>query len=118
PPVQPAAPPLEPAAVTTRYRLAMQESPLPADCPAAPAWSGGVIVLGDGRVAEALESRLKRERATVHRLSPGAGLEAVLAEVERICAAGPAPHLFLTTARDGQKLDCDDETHYRRLRDE
>ncbi|HEX4142344.1 MAG TPA: SDR family NAD(P)-dependent oxidoreductase [Pirellulales bacterium] len=111
----PALLPTEP--VTSRFSLEMREAPLPPGTPTEPAWTGQAIVLGTGATAEALRHLLERSGASVQMLVPGNDAEAVLAELEAICSHGPAPHLFLTTARDCPPIDpyhieLWDEQHY------
>jgi len=101
---EPAVPPLSASAVTTRYVLEMREAPLRAAA-RVPAWSGAAIVLGNDDVALALTDRLEASGVVVHPLDADAPLESLLADVERIAAAGPAPHLFITTANDALSGD-------------
>jgi NAD(P)-dependent dehydrogenase (short-subunit alcohol dehydrogenase family)/acyl carrier protein len=89
-----------PPRVTSRFVLDMQAAPLPPGAATEFTFTGAAIIEGDGETAAALEKLLRARQVVVHRLSPQADLAATLAEIERICSAGPAPHLFLTSARD------------------
>ncbi|HEY1784090.1 MAG TPA: KR domain-containing protein [Pirellulales bacterium] len=91
--------------ITSRFSLEMREAPLPPGTAAKPTWTGQAIILGTGPTAEALRHRLERSGVAVHMLEPTGDADAVVAEVEAICGRGPAPHLFLTTARDCGPID-------------
>jgi len=90
----------EPASrVMKRFVLRVSEAPLPADRPAAPAWQGAAIILGNNRRTEALEAAIERSGGTVHHLLVSRPEDAV-ARLEQLWQAGAAPHLFITTACD------------------
>ncbi|TWT34283.1 type I polyketide synthase [Blastopirellula retiformator] len=97
------ATPLAPANVTARFELEMCESPLPSTAPNQPVFEGAAIVLGSGETAAALIEQLQQQGVTAYQIADAADLENAVAQVEAICAAGPAPHLFMTTARDERK---------------
>ena len=65
-------------------------------------------MLGDGPTAAALVARLECSGVAIHSLPTG-DIDDVLARLEQIVAAGPAPHLFITTARDAADADPRDE---------
>ncbi|MFI4876048.1 MAG: hypothetical protein ACIALR_11940, partial [Blastopirellula sp. JB062] len=94
------AAPLTQPQVTARFELEMRESSLPPTTSQAPLWQGAAIVLGAGETAITLIGRLQQTGATVYQIADARDLESAVAQVEAICAAGPAPHLFITTARD------------------
>ncbi|EAQ79138.1 type I polyketide synthase [Blastopirellula marina] len=94
-----AATPLAQPHVTARFELEMCDSPLSASS-MTPVFHGAAIVLGDGETAAALIEQLQQASVTVYQIADASNLESAVAQVESICAAGPAPHLFVTTARD------------------
>ena len=94
--------------ITARFSLEMREAPLSPGTPAEPAWTGQAIVLGSGATAAAIRRRLEKSGVVVHTLAPEGDADTVLSELADICGRGPAPHLFLTTARDCPPIDPDD----------
>ena len=98
-------PPLPPESICRRYTMEMREAPLPPGLPAEPAWSGAAIVLGSNPTAEALVARLQRSGVVVYALTADGDVDVLVGHIQQIAAAGPAPHLFLTTGRDGLPLD-------------
>ncbi len=68
-----------------------------------------------GRSAAAIA---KSAGVRVHTLSISGDVDAVVAQVAQICQAGPAPHLFITTASDGLPIDPTDEVSWARQRHE
>jgi 3-hydroxymyristoyl/3-hydroxydecanoyl-(acyl carrier protein) dehydratase len=85
--------------VVQRHVLRMAEAPLTAG-QADPKWAGAVLILGQNKVAEALKARLTKEGAQVTLIANTGDLDATIAAVDAAWANGPAPHLFITTARD------------------
>jgi len=72
-----------------------------ADVPRRPlAFGGPVWILGECPEALALLRRIEAQGAAVHRVGIGPEPGPVLAELERLWSAQPAPHLFLFTARE------------------
>ena len=106
------------ASVTSRFVLEMRDAPLSGPIAAAPNWSGAAIVFGSDRVADALRRLLEHSGVRVHCLAPDADLDTLFSELERICAAGSAPHLFITTGRDALPTDPYDEQLWSRRRHE
>ncbi len=102
--------------VCQRFSFEMREAPLAADVPAQPVWSGAAIVVGAGPTSDALIAGLQGAGVVVHAIGPETDIDAALAAVERICAASPAPHLFITTARDGAPIDFADQDAWSRER--
>ncbi|PQO44279.1 type I polyketide synthase [Blastopirellula marina] len=94
------ATPLAEPNVTARFELEMVESPIPATASQAPTFAGAAIVLGGGETAAALIEKLQAAGVTTYQIADAADLDTAVAQVEAICAVGPAPHLFITTARD------------------
>lgn len=88
----PASPPPSP---TNRFVLRMVPAEQPEGFPARPGFHGGAAILGDNPVARALQAELQAQGVVVHRL----GAEAP-AELERLWADGPLPHLFLASPHD------------------
>ncbi len=130
PPGQPACSPADPArraadesfpalpaaSVCQRFSIAMREAPLAFGLPSEPTWTGSAIVLGANPTADALVEGLQRAGVTVYAIAPDGDVDAALDQVQQICAAGPAPHLFITTARDGAAIDFDHEDLWLRER--
>ncbi len=98
--------------VCQRFSFEMRPAPLAADVPAQPAWGGAAIVLGSGPTADALIAAMQAAGVTVYAISPDADLDTALRKLEEICAAGPAPHLFIT---DGPRCGADRLRPCRRL---
>ncbi len=116
---QPAGQPLPPPSandVCQRFSIEMREAPLPPGLPAEPTWSGAAIVLGANPTTNALVAGLQRSGVTVYALAAEADIDTLVGQVEQICAAGPAPHLFITTPRDGAPIDFDHEDLWLRER--
>jgi len=93
--------PLAPPKVTARFELEMRDAPLSASATTNMAWQGAAIVLGSGETADAILAKLQAEGVTAYHVADAMNLEAAVSQVEAICQAGPAPHLFITTGRDG-----------------
>ncbi len=75
----------------------------PADAPGRPvALAGPAWILGDCPEALALARRIEAQGGVAHRIAGGPEPGPVLAELERLWSAQPAPHLFLFTAREPQ----------------
>ncbi len=83
-----------------RHVMRVSAVALPAGSPEMPTLHGSVLILGESKVGEAMKARLQAAGATVHQLPIGADIDATLAELNRLWAIAPAPHLFLTTARE------------------
>jgi acyl transferase domain-containing protein/NADP-dependent 3-hydroxy acid dehydrogenase YdfG len=113
-----AAPQLPAAAVTSRFAMEMRDAPLGADVPVEPIWSGSAIVLGDDRLADTLQTRLEQSGLEVHRISPAQDLDTVVVEIERVASSQPAPHLFITSGRQGLPIDPLDDRLWSRRRHE
>jgi acyl transferase domain-containing protein/3-hydroxymyristoyl/3-hydroxydecanoyl-(acyl carrier protein) dehydratase len=78
---------------------AVPRGPQPSD------WAGAAVILGENRLAVALESQLRQAGVPhVHRFPSSNDPAATIAALQRVWATGPAPHLFLTTARDDGAL--------------
>jgi acyl transferase domain-containing protein/NAD(P)-dependent dehydrogenase (short-subunit alcohol dehydrogenase family)/acyl carrier protein/3-hydroxymyristoyl/3-hydroxydecanoyl-(acyl carrier protein) dehydratase len=92
--------PPEDQRVVQRHVLRIAEAPLAPKAPAQPAWTGPIILLGQNKLATALRERLQAAGQVVHGLATTGDVDATLAEFERLWQQGPAPHLFLTSARD------------------
>ena len=74
-----------------------------------PEWNGDALLLGDNPVAAALADRLRAQGVTPHVVAVSRDPAETVAAVERACAAGPCPHLFLLTAHDdGAAVASDD----------
>ncbi|MCC9607890.1 SDR family NAD(P)-dependent oxidoreductase [Blastopirellula sp. JC732] len=97
------ATPLAPANVTARFELEMCDSPLAQTAPTSMVYEGAAIVLGSGETAAALIEQLQQAGVTVYQIADASDIDSAVAQIEAICAAGPAPHLFMTTARDERK---------------
>ncbi|PQO27337.1 hypothetical protein C5Y96_17490 [Blastopirellula marina] len=93
--------PLTPPKVTARFEMEMRDAPLPASAVASMAWQGAAIVLGAGPMADALLANLTEAGVVAFQIADSLDLDAAASQVEAICEAGPAPHLFITTGRDG-----------------
>ncbi|QDU76346.1 Mycocerosic acid synthase [Bremerella volcania] len=93
--------PLTPPNVTARFEMEMRDAPLSASAVARMTWHGAAIVLGSGQMADALLAKLRDSGVVVHHVADAMNLDAAVSQVEAICEAGPAPHLFITTGRDG-----------------
>jgi hypothetical protein len=76
------------------------EEALPANVPETPTLNGPVLLLGDTVVGEELKTKLTAQGATVHVLPHSADVDAAVAELNRIWAIAPAPHLIISTARE------------------
>lgn len=94
--------PPEDQRVVQRHVLRMVEAPLASTGTARPAWAGPIILLGQNKLATALRERLQAAGQVVHGLATTGDVDATLAEFERLWQQGPAPHLFLTSARDAE----------------
>ncbi|MBI1246282.1 SDR family NAD(P)-dependent oxidoreductase [bacterium] len=92
--------PLAEPKVAARFELEMREAPLAADAATSMAWQGAAIVLGSGDTATALLAKLAACGVTAYQIADATDLDQAIAQVEAICQNGPAPHLFITTARD------------------
>ncbi len=115
---QPAVADLPASPVTNRFVLEMRDAPLTGDHRAEPTWTGAAIVLGQNALAETLRLRLRQAGVETHILPLADDVAEVLAALERICQTGPAPHLFITTGRDGLPNDLDNSTSWARRRHE
>jgi len=93
--------PLAPPKVTARFELEMRDAPLSTSAATNMTWQGAAVVLGAGPTADALLEKLRQSGVEVHHIADAMNLEATVSQVEAICQAGPAPHLFITTGRDG-----------------
>lgn len=85
------------AEVASRYVVRLESADVPGRLAAlwGPAW-----ILGDCPEALALARRIEAQGGVVHRVAVGGEPGPVLAELERLWSAQPAPHLFLFTARE------------------
>jgi acyl transferase domain-containing protein/acyl carrier protein/NAD(P)-dependent dehydrogenase (short-subunit alcohol dehydrogenase family) len=104
-----AMPALSAPQVTDRFVLEMRDAPLSGGAATEPTWNGPALILGCGPTTDALRSRLQSAGVQVYELSLARDIDRVVAELEQICAAGPVPHLFITTGRDGAPIDIYDE---------
>ncbi|MBA2117371.1 type I polyketide synthase [Bremerella alba] len=93
--------PLTSPKVTARFELEMRDAPLSASVPTSMTWQGAAIVLGSGKTASAILAKLQEHGVVVHHIADALDLDAAVSQVAQICEAGPAPHLFITTGRDG-----------------
>ncbi|MCR4413720.1 MAG: SDR family NAD(P)-dependent oxidoreductase, partial [Thermoguttaceae bacterium] len=90
--------------VARRYVPRLEEAPVP---DGALRLSGPALILGDGPEAQALHAHIVRQGRPVHRLPSGDDPRAAVAELERLWAIEPAPHLFLLTAREREAAGTD-----------
>ena len=93
--------PLTPPNVTARFEIEMRDAPLSASVDTRMEWQGAAIVLGSGETADALLAKLSASGATAYHIADSMNLDAAVSQVEAICQAGPARHLFITSGRDG-----------------
>lgn len=102
----------------SRFILRMVDAPLPEGTAENPVLHGPVLILGANPDAEALEERLTGLGATVYRLGVYDDDGQTLDELEAVWQQGPAPHLFLMTARDQDAaVNCDDPAAWRLRQD-
>jgi acyl transferase domain-containing protein len=87
------------SSITSRFVLRMQARPHRQRRDARPQWAGKALILGDNPAASLLARRLKRDGVQVERL-PGHDPQAAVTALEQSWRSGPAPHLFLLSARD------------------
>jgi acyl carrier protein/3-hydroxymyristoyl/3-hydroxydecanoyl-(acyl carrier protein) dehydratase len=89
--------PAEATRAVQRHVLRMSEAPLSGAAPALK-FAGAVLVLGQNKLTDALRTQLQAAGATVHVLTGDA--DAAVAELDKLWKQQPAPHLFVTTARE------------------
>ena len=83
-----------------------------------PEWHGDALLLGDNPVAAVLAERLRKQGVTPHVVAVRRDAAETVAAVERACAGGPCPHLFLLTAHDaGAAVASDDAAGLAERRD-
>ncbi len=104
--------------VAQRCSLEMREAPLRADAPIEPKWHGPAILLGTNATSDALRQRLQQAGVPVYEIAASGDVDAIVTQIEQICKAGPAPHLFITTASAGLPIDPLDEANWLRTRHE
>ncbi|WDI40985.1 type I polyketide synthase [Bremerella sp. P1] len=93
--------PLAAPNVTARFEMEMRDAPLSASAATSMTWQGAAVVLGSGPTADALLAKLQENGVVVYHITDAMDLDTAVSQVENICEAGPAPHLFITTGRDG-----------------
>lgn len=86
--------------VAHRSTLRLVDAPLPAGYVPNFSPQGAVLILGENRPAEALRQRLESEGASVHHLLPSRGVDAVLAEMERLPPQPAIQTVFVMTGLD------------------
>ncbi len=91
---------IEPRPVCARMVMRILEQSLPAQAETALPLAGAALVLGQNAAAAALVQRLAERGATVYQLPQADSLEELLATVDAVWQAEPAPHLFIATACD------------------
>ena len=99
--------PAEDSRLVQRHVLRMAEAPLQKvsgtlrSVPdTAPTLAGPAIILGQNKLSDALRNKLQAAGTTVHAIATTGDVDAAVAEVDRLWKQQPAPHLFVTTARD------------------
>ncbi len=93
--------PLAPPKVTTRFEMEMRDAPLSTTATKKMKWNGPAIVLGSGPMADALLAQLNANSVVAYQIVETLEIDAAVSQVEAICESGPAPHLFITSGRDG-----------------
>ncbi len=102
---------------TKRFVMTMVPAALPPNTESNWRPKGPVIVLGHNPTADALAERMASEDVPVHRLATSSVDEAV-AQLEDVWRHGPAPHMFLMTARDSEPGDLNDPVVWQRAWDQ
>ena len=85
---------------THRCRLRTLDAPLPNDTPPNPVFDGPAWIVGDNETARVLAERLSAAGCEAHLIASSRGVEAALADVDRLAASAPPKYLFLMTGRD------------------
>ena len=83
-----------------RHVMRVVPAALPAGSPDLPQLHGPALLLGQSKAGDALKAKLTESGVTVHELPIGADIDSTLAELNRLWSLAPAPHLFITTARE------------------
>ncbi len=89
-----------PDRIMNRFVLRIVDAPLSPERDRPQAIAGRVLLLGDNPTAEALRRQLTESGAEVLTLPAGHGPDRAVERLEQVWAEGPAPTLFLLTARD------------------
>lgn len=122
-PSSPEAAPSPPAAAgehaaprSRRYVMRMASLPLPGNF-AGRRITGTALVVGDDPVARRLRERLAADGVVVHAITPGGSSRDAADELERLWAAGPIPHLFISLGRDADAVRTLDAAQWARRRE-